>query len=388
MPSELQVLPIKDSRSRDDWLSIPDRLYSRDPNFISPLRLSERERISSKHNPFFSDGEAEFFVAYRNGTPVGRMSAQVNRVHLAQHADASGHFGFFDCADDPLVAEALVARTSEWLSSRGMSRVRGPFNLTINQDSGLLVEGFSSPPAILTSHAGPWTGGLLEHCGFQKAMDLFAYRMRPQEPPGELSRLANFARQNSRIRVRNVEMSRFGEEARLIFDIFNDAWSDNWGFIPVRENDVAAIVRDMRPIMRRKFGFVAEIDGVPAAMLIVLPDLNRTIAPFNGRLLPFNWARLALAIYQDRWKTARIPLLGIRKKFRNSPLGAAVLSLLISDALALGRTYDLDWVEFSWVLETNRAMVNLGTLAAGPPSKVFRMYEKMLPGPTGDFQAC
>lgn len=377
--AKLEVLPIKHARSRDDWFSVPERLYGKDPNFVCPLRLSEQERISSKHNPFFSEGEAEFFIAYRDGVPAGRMSAQVNRVHLAHHRDATGHFGFFDCADDAAVAEVLTARALEWLSSRGMSRVRGPFNLTINQDSGLLVDGFTSPPAILTSHAGPWTGRLLEHCGFNKAMDLFAYRMRPQDPPRELSRLGNLARQNSRVRVRNVDMSRFKEEARLIFDIFNDAWSDNWGFIPVRENDVDAIVRDMRPIMRGKFGFVAEIDGVPAAMLIVLPDLNRTIAPFNGRLLPFNWARLGAAIYQDRWKTARIPLLGIRKAFRNSAMGAAVLSLLISDALALGRTYDLDWVEFSWVLETNRAMVNLGTLAAGPPSKVFRVYEAAVP---------
>lgn len=386
MPN-VEVRTLRDSRSREDWLSVPGRLYHADPNYIEPLRLSERERISARHNPFFSDGEAEFFIAYMNGSPVGRMSAQINRVHLAQHADATGQFGFFDCADDTAVAEALVDRASQWLSSRGIRRVCGPFNLTINQDSGLLVDGFSSPPAILTSHAGPWTGGLLEHCGFTKAIDLFAYRMRPQASPRELTRLANFARQSGRIRVRNIDMSRFAAEARLIFDIFNDAWSDNWGFVPVRQNDIDAIVRDMRPIMRKKFGFIAEIDGVPAAMLIVLPDVNRTIAPFNGRLLPFNWARLAQAVLSDKWKTARIPLLGIRKCHRNSPLGAGILSLLISDALELARSYDLEWVEFSWVLETNRAMVNLGTLSAGAPAKVFRVYEKHLADSPGGIQS-
>lgn len=372
------MLTIRELRGKSalrDWLGVPGRIYGGDANYVEQLHFSERERISRKHNPLFSYGDAEFFLAYAGDRPVGRISAQINNMHLAQHSDKTGQFGFFDCVQDPAVARRLVEAAASWLRARGMQHMCGPFNLTINQDSGLLVSGFSTPPAILTGHAAPWTGALLEQCGLSKAIDLFAYRIKPDRPTPEIERLAKLAKGSGRIRIRNVDMRRFSQEAQLIFDIFNDAWSDNWGFVPAGSEDVRAIVRDMRPIMRGKFGLVAEIDGEPAAMLIVLPDLNRVIAPFGGKLLPLNWLKLAYEIYADRWKTARIPLLGIRKVHRTSPLAAGVLSLLVSETLKLGRVYDLDWVEFSWILETNRSMVNLATIAAGPPAKVYRVYK-------------
>lgn len=372
----LRIEPVRGSKGLRDWLSVPGRVYCGEPGYIEALRQVERDRISRKHNSFFSYGDAAFFLAYRGGMPLGRISAQVNNKYLAHHDDATGQFGFFDCADDPEAAQALVDAATRWLSDRGMRRLCGPFSLSINQETGLLVSGFSSPPAILMSHAAAWSGALLEGCGLAKVVDLLAYRMRPQNAPREIERLAGLARNSTRIVVRNIAMPRFADEARLIFDIFNDAWSENWGFVPVGPEDVAAIVHDMRPIMRSKFGFIAEVDGQPAAMLVVLPDINGTIAPFHGRLLPFNWARLAYSLYADRWKTARIPLLGIRKAYRGSALASAILSLLVSDALALGRSYDLDWVEFSWILETNRPMINLANLAAVAPDRVYRIYEK------------
>lgn len=372
---------IREITSRDgigDWLQVPHRVFDGDPHWVPPLHLQETQRIDPRQSPFFSFGEAAFFVATRNGTPVGRISAQLNRRALAAQGDDTGHFGFFDCIDDPAVAAALTARAEAFLAAKGMRRVLGPFNLTINEDTGLLVAGFDSPPAILSSHARSWSGGLLEACGYRKAMDLLAYRMRPQSPPATLSRLAGLAHRSGRVRVRPFDMRRYKDEIALLFDIFNDAWSDNWGFVPVSDAEISALIRETRPIMRAKFGRIAEIDGVPAAMIVALPDLNGVIKPFGGKLLPFNWTRLVYAVLADRWRTARIPLLGIRKAHRTSPLSAAVLSLLVSEMLQLGRGYDLDWVEFSWVLETNRQMVALAELAAGPASKTYRVYEKAL----------
>jgi hypothetical protein len=372
------IRQVADASGITDWLAVPYTVFAGDPCWVPPLDMVERQRISARHNPFFSFGEAAFFVAYAGGKPVGRISAQVSRRHLAQHNDQTGHFGFFACIDDARVARALVDQARSWLRARGMARMVGPFNLSVNEDIGLLVSGFDSPPAFLAGHSSPWSGPLLEACGLGKTVDLFAYRMDPSAAPKQLDRLAKFARASGRVRLRTFEMTRYAADVALIFDIFNDAWSDNWGFVPFSKAEIAAVVRDTRPIMRGKFGRIVEIDGKPAAMMAVLPDINRVIAPFGGRLLPFNWAKLAAAVWRDRWRTARVPLLGIRKEFRATPLAPAVLALMVSEFLELGRTYNLDWVEFSWVLETNRQMVMLGEMAAGRPSKVYRIYETAL----------
>ena len=374
----ITIREVTDKAGRQDWLRVPNLVFRGDRAWVRPLDIAEEERISPRHNPLFTCGEAAFFVAYLGSAPVGRISAQINREHLARHNDATGHFGFFDCIDSKEAAGALVDKAASWLADRGMMRMLGPYSLTINQDAGLLVAGFDTPPAVLAGHARAWAGDLLEQCGLRKSMDLFAYRMHPRSMPRSITRLARLATESGRIRIRSIDMRRYGEEVALAFDIFNDAWSENWGFVPFQKADIDAIIRDTRPIMRSKFGRIAEVDGVPAAMIIALPDINQVIAPFNGRLLPFNWARLAWAIWRDRWTSARVPLLGIRKCHRATLLAPSLLSLLIAEIVDVAKSYDLDWVEFSWVLETNRQMVKLGELTAGSPARTYRLYEKSL----------
>ena len=376
--SDISVSEISIARGLEDWLAVPARVFANDPRWIPPLRVAERERISPRHSAFFAAGEAAFFVAYRNHRPVGRISAQINNRHIAHYGQKTGHFGFFDCVDDIDAARTLVGAADTWLRTRSMDQMVGPFNLTINEDAGLLIEGFDTPPAVLTSHAPPWAGALLEQCGMAKVVDLLAYRVRPADAPPELERLAGLAKRSGRVRIRSLDMKHYADEVALIFDIFNDAWRDNWGFVPVSGAEIGTLARDTRAIMRGKFGRIVEIDGEPAAMMVVLPDLNRVIASFGGRLLPFNWARMAYAIWADKWKTARIPLLGIRARHRGTPLATLVLSLLISEFVDLGRAYDLDWIEFSWVLETNASMVKLGQLTAGAPVKRYRIYERKI----------
>lgn len=380
--SLVEVRPADGGRALSDWLRVPARVFAGDPWYVPPLRLAERRRVDPRHNPFFRYGEAAFFLAYRGGEPVGRISAQINRSHLELHQDRTGHFGFFDCLDDLAAAQELVGAAEGWLRRRGLNHMQGPFSLAINQEAGLLVAGFEQPPALMMGHARPWADNLMHACGLTKVVDLNAYRISPAQTPKRVERLAELARGTGSIRIRQLDMRRFSKEVQLVFDIFNDAWSDNWGFVPIGGAEVAAVTAEMRTIMRSKFGLIAEIDGKAAAMLVVLPDLNRVIKSFRGRLLPFNWARLATAISRDRWKTARIPLLGIRKAYRTSAQASAVLSLLVAEILALGRTYDLDWVEFSWVLETNREMVALAEMAAGPPCKVYRIYGKDISFPS------
>ena len=371
----IEVRSISGAAGVRDWLAVPEVVFAGDPAWVPPLHLVERERISVRHNPFFTFGEAVFFVCYRDGQPVGRISAQVNRSHLERYRDATGHFGFFNCIDDEAAARALVDAAARWLSQRGMTRMLGPMNLSINEDIGLLIDGFETPPFILSSHARRWEGALLERCGLKKTVDLYAYCMNPSQLPAQVHRLAQFARESGRVKVRTFNMSRYGAELELIFDIFNDAWSDNWGFVPFSQAEVKSLVKSTRPIMRGEYGRIAEIDGKPAAMMVGLVDLNAVIGPYRGRLLPFNWAKLGAALWRNQVKAARIPLLGVRKEHRSSSLAPAVLSLLVAEFIDVGAYYGLDRVEFSWVLEHNRAMTRLAELSAGPPYKTYRIYE-------------
>lgn len=364
------------SRYRD-WLKVPYLVFERDANWVPPFRIAERQRISPSGNPFFSFGDAVFYVAYRNGVPVGRISAHVNSVSLAQ-GDTSGNFGFFDCIDDDRVAAKLLEAAEQWLRKRDVKTVVGPYSLTMLEEAGLLVHGFDTPPTILSGHAPIWAGPFLESAGYKKAIDLFAYRMRMNQLPIKIARLSQLAKQMARIQVRRFDMSEYQKEVALIFDIFNDAWSENWGFIPVQEAEVKHLAKETKPIMRPEFGLIVEIDGEPAAMGVALPNINTIIKSYGGRLLPLNWAKLAFALWRNRWKTGRIPLLGVRKRYRATPIAAAVLSLLVAEFIELGRHYQLEWVEFSWVLENNAPMVALAQLAAGPPTKIYRVYEKEL----------
>ncbi len=374
--SDVVVRAVTSRADTKAWLALPHRVNRGDPNWIAPLEMLERQRISRRHNPFFSYGEATFLIAWRAGEPVGRISAQINRLHLELHQDRTGHFGFFDCIDDGAAAQALVDAAAAWLQQRGMVRMIGPTSLSLNQESGLLIEGFDSPPALMMGHAPPSSGSLLEQAGLHKAIDLLAYRLKPDEQPKRIERLAKMASGSDRVRLRHIDMRQYADEVRLVLELFNEAWRKNWGFVPFSTSDRIHLAAEMRPILRGKYGRIVEIDGKPAAMMIVLPDLNREIASFGGKLAPWNWARLARAVWRDKWKTARIILLGVSPEYQSSPLALGVLSLMVADIIELGRQYDLEWVEFSWVLETNTAMIKLAELAAGPPCKTYRLYEK------------
>ena len=378
MGEDVVVREVLGSRDVAAWLRVPHAIHAGDPHWVAPLDVSERQRISRTHNPFFKFGDAAFFLAFQGGQPVGRISAQVNHAHLAQHDDATGNFGFFTCCDDQAVADALVGTAAGWLRSRGMMRMVGPMSLSINEEPGALVDGFDTPPAFMMGHASRAAGRLLSDAGLSKAVDLFAYRMSPLVTPREIQRLARLAQQSERVFVRPFDMKHFGRDVRLVLDIFNDGWRENWGFVPFQDAEVEHLIREMRPIMRGKFGRIVEIDGRPAAMMVVLPDLNNVVAPFDGKLFPINWARLAHAVWRDRWRTARILLLGVRQEYRHTVLAPAILSMLASEYMELGRAYDLEWVEFSWILETNEPMRKLAELVAGPPCKTYRVYEKML----------
>jgi len=374
----VKIVAVEDRITVNDWLAVPRLVFVDDPAWVAPLDFLERRRISPKHAPFFTFGEAKFFLAYRGIQPVGRISAQINRRHLERYNDGCGHFGFFDCQNDLEAAQALIDTAAGWLRTRGMLRMVGPMNLSTNEECGCLVSGFETPPAILMTHARRWTGTLLERAGLAKEIDLYAYRLAPEGLPKRVFEIAEIGRQTAGVSIRQINMKRYPEEVRTLVDIFNDAWSENWGFVPFGAAEIDALLAEMRPLFRGHYGRYVLFHDEPVGVMLGLPNINQAIAPFNGKLLPFNWLKLWWVLKREGIPTARVPLLGIRKAYQSTPLGGQLLALLIAEFIPQMRSHNLEWVEFSWILETNEPMNTLAKLAAGPPVKTYRIYGRTL----------
>ncbi|MCB1843197.1 MAG: hypothetical protein KDI09_09570, partial [Halioglobus sp.] len=307
-----------DAAVRRDFLALPERLYASDPAWIAPLAFMKREQISPK-NPFLAHARLRAWVAYRDGVAVGRISAQIDELHLAQHRDAAGYFGLFEAENDPAVCAALFTAAETWLRGEGMQRVIGPFNLHVNEEVGLLVDGFDTPPFVLMGHGRPFYDAAVKAQGYAQARDLLAYHVRPDfEAPRVMQRLAQKA--SDRVRVRSLRRSDLAADAAVMREIFNDAWQNNWGFVPLAEADWAETVSTLTKLMPDDYIQIAEYDGEPVAFIVALPNLNEAARDLHGRLLPFGWAKLLWRLKLRHPRTARVPLMGVRQAFQHSRL--------------------------------------------------------------------
>lgn len=375
----LTLKAVTSRADRETFIRLPWALYRDDPAWIPPLLMERREHLDPRKNPFFEHAEARFWLALRDGHPVGRISAQVNRAHLARYGDATGHFGMLEAEDDPAVFEALVRVAEDWLRQQGMRRVMGPFNLSINEESGLLVEGFEHPPSMLMGHARPYYAQRLEALGYAKAKDLICYWYDAKvEPPASVAFMLKKAARSAQMTVRPLDMRRYEEDLAVIIDIFNDAWSDNWGFVPMSESELKHMAKALKPIVRPETITIAELRGTPVAMAIGLPNINEAIADLNGRLLPFGWAKLLWRLKVKTPKTARVPLMGVRKAYHTSMLGAA-LAIGVIDAMRRAQVAGgAEGGELSWILEDNRAMRRMIEQMGGVAYKTYRVYQRGL----------
>lgn len=372
----LRIEPVDGRRDRARFLRLPHAIYRDDPAWIAPLTLERREHLSRK-NPYFEHAEWRAWIAWRGARPVGRITAQVDRLHLERHQDATGFFGMIEAEDRAETFQALLDTAERWLRTQGMRRVRGPFSFSINDESGLLVEGFETPPMVMMGHARRYYGPRVEACGYVKAMDLLAYRLATEaEAPAALRALA--ARLDERVRVRPLRRRDFPREIETLRDIFNDAWSENWGFIPFTPAEFEELGRNLRLLLDDDFIQIAEVDGRPAAMAVALPNLNEAARDLNGRLLPLGWLKLLWRLKVRFPSSGRVPLLGVRKCYQNSLLGPA-LAYMVIDALAKPvRRRGIEMMELSWILETNRRMRAILEDMGADAYKRYRVYEKTL----------
>src|SRR5207248_5109459 len=342
---------------RETFLRIPFTVFRGDPNWVAPLLFERREHIDAKKNPYFDHAEVQLFLAFKDGIPAGRVSAQVDRLRLERHGDQTGQFGFLDAIDDRGVFDALMRAAEDWLKVRGMRRIEGPFTFSINDETGLLIDGFDTPPSMMMGHALPYYASHLEAMGFAKAKDVIAYDYDARPPlPRAMQAMVDKARASGEMTVRAFRKKDLARELAIIIDIFNDAWSENWGFVPMTEAEVAALGRNLKLLVAGDAIAIAEYRGVPAAMAVSLPDINGWITDLNGRVFPFGWAKLAWRVLMKPPAAVRIPLMGVRKEYHGQAIGSALAIAVIDHIRNYHLSRGTEHAELSWILEDNLPM--------------------------------
>lgn len=354
--------------------------YADDPAYIRPLEFEIGQRLDPKLNPTLRDAPHRLWIAYKDGKPAGRIGAIVNPLHLARYKDETAHFGYLEAIDDPDVFAALFDAAETWARRRGMKKIVGPFSFSVNEEIGLLIDGFDTPPYVMMPHGRPHYKCLVEALGYAKATDIYAlsYENERQFIPERRQRFVEKTLSSPKVSIRNIDMKRFDADIRTIVDIYNDAWSENWGFIPFTDEQAQHMSSELRPIIEKHNVVICSYDGEPAAFALVLPNINEAIRDFNGRLLPFNWARLLWRLKVKGLESARMPLMGIRTKLQGKPVGVAFAYKMIDVTNLANMDRGLKRSELSWILESNGPMLSMLVDMGGKVYKTYRLYEKIL----------
>ena len=382
--SEIIIRPVATKADKKAFVDLPFRLYADDANWVPPLKDEVYGLITPGKNPWFEHGEAELFLAERGGKVAGRISAHIDHLALKQPPEQGmgpgcGNWGLFE-AEDAEIAAALIARAEEALRAKGMTKSLGPISLAMWDEPGLLVEGFKQPPVVMMGFNSASYAGWIEAAGYAGAQDLLTYDLPIANGLPELTnRIVAMGERSGRIKVRRVDKSRFDEEAKLLLNILNDAWSDNWGFVPFTDAEIAYAGKKLKPIVYEDLIRVAELDGEAVAFMMTIPDLNEKLRDFGGTLWPFNWAKLLWWLRAPKVMTMRVPLMGVVKRLQSTRMASQLAFMLTEyirrDSVAkFGATRG----DFGWVLASNGPMRSVGEAVGGTVNKVYRIYQKAL----------
>jgi GNAT superfamily N-acetyltransferase len=375
--SGLSILPVSTPAQRQHFIALPYRINAADPLWVPPLRMERQEAFDPQRNPYFQHADVCFFLAVRDGRPVGRISAQIDHLAVERRPHPPlGHWGALVVEDDPQAATALLRAAEDWLREKGMVGAIGPFNLSINEETGLLVAGRSRPPAMMMPHDPAYLSGLVEAAGYAKVKDVLAYWYDIERDfPPSVRRLLDRA-PPERLVVRPLDMRRYDADLSSLTAIFNAAWMDNWGFVPLTEAETAHMAKAMKPLINPRLVWFAEVDGEPAAFAVCLPNINEAIADLGGHLLPFGWAKLLWRLKVQGLATARVPLMGVKRRFAEGLFGSLLPFMVIDkmrqNALALGYRR----IELSWILEDNWPMRRMLESLGAEADKTYRLYQR------------
>ena len=373
------IRPVQTRQDRKAFVDFAWEVYKDDSAWVPPLKDEVHGLITPGKNPWFEHARAQLWLAERDGKVVGRISAQVDDLVQEHMSQGTGQWGMFEALDAE-TAHALIGAAEDWLRAQGMRRALGPISLSIWDEPGLEIEGFDEPPTVMMGHHRPEYRGWIEGAGYAKAKDLVTYELdiTNWDDPF-INRVIAAGERNPRIRIRMVDKARFAEEARLILNLLNDAWSNNWGYVPLTEAEIAYAGKKLKPIIYNELVRIAEYDGEPVGFMITLPDINELIKDLNGELFPFGWAKLLWRLRNPRTQRSRVPLMGIAKKLQGSRLASQLAFMLIEFTRrdCVGK-FGIGTGEFGWILEDNKGMLSIAQLPGAHVNHRYRIYEKAL----------
>ena len=385
--SELTIEPVSDKAGRAAFVDYAYRCNASDPNWVANLRMEEIEKFTPGKNPFFDHARVQLFVARRAGRIVGRISAHIDELALTCPPDkgmgpGTGNWGALE-ADDEAIGQALIARAEDWLRNEGMTRVVAPMNLSVWEEPGIQTKGFDHPPMVMMAHHQPTYRSWIERAGYASVKSLFTYEIdvRKTYPP-LIQRIIASGEKNPKIRVREVVLKDFDKEAAIICDILNDAWSDNWGFVPFTDKEIAHTGKKLKPLVRPDLIRIAEYEGEPVAFMMTLPDLNGPQLRINGRTGKpslLGWIKLALWLRKPVPADMRVPLMGVRKRLQSSRLASQLAFMMIEYIRrAAVDVYKAKRAEIGWILEDNQGMVAIADAIDSTVNREYVVYAKTL----------
>lgn len=384
MTHAIEISPVTGKADLNAFIEVAYRLNASDPNWVPPLRSEVVELLTPGKNPFHDHARVQYFLARRDREVVGRISAHIDELALIQPPEqgfgpGTGNWGLFEAADEA-VARALIAAAEGWLRDQGMTRILAPISMSIWEEPGLLVKGHDHPPTVMMGHDNPAYQAWIEGCGYQAAKRLWTFELDiTKEFPPIVRRVVEAGERNPRITIRPVEIKHFEREAAIVIDILNDAWSDNWGFVPFTEKEARYGGKKMTPLIREDLNMIAELDGKPVAFMLTWSNANEPIQQIGGKLLPFGWLKMLRWLRDPQCVTMRVPLMGVKKEFQNSRLASQLAFMMIEYIRRNSiKSYGATRGEVGWVLEDNKGMVAIADAIASKMNKEYVIYQKPL----------
>jgi hypothetical protein len=377
--ASVSIRPVRTRRELKRFVKVPFRLHRNHPLWVAPLIFERMEFLHRGKNPYFEHAEAEYFIAERDGEPVGRITAQIDRNWDEVQGGSDAMFGFFETDEDPAVAGSLLETAAGWAAEKGRGRILGPMDFTTNDEIGILIEGFERRPMILENWHPPFYMELIESAGFGKAMDLLMWELQFGDlKDGErfdpaIHAAAEKALREEGVVIRNISLRNLPAEMRAFSEVYNEAWGDNWGFVPATGAEIEFHAKILKQVLDEDWGFIAEKDGEPVGAALTLPDINQVLARLNGRLLPAGWLKFLLG--KRKIDQLRVFALGVKHAYRHTGVAAG---LYLKHLETAARPGTIEGGEMGWILETNKAMNRAMEGMGGKVVKRYRVYEKAL----------